>query len=49
MYSQICIGREHEKQLFTGSNYRHNSLNGENETVLYRRYFVIYRCPFRHV
>ena len=26
---------------YSGSNYIHNSLNGENETTLYRQWFVI--------
>jgi hypothetical protein len=35
--------------LYTGSNYIYNSLNGENETALYRQWCVIYRCPLRKV
>ena len=27
--------------LYTGSNYIYNSLNGENETALYRQWFAI--------
>ena len=32
-----------------GTSSMHYSLNEENETVLYRQWFVIYKCPERHV
>ena len=35
--------------LYTGSDYIHYSLNGENKTALYRQWFVIYRYPLRQV
>ena len=48
--------REHENvsfmtscPLYTGSNYMHYTLNGGNETVLYKQWFVIYKYPLRHV
>ena len=37
-------------RLFTDSIYiMHYSLNGENETVLYRQGFAIYRCLLRQI
>jgi len=33
--------------LYTALYYVHYSFNEENETALYKQWFVIYRCPLR--
>ena len=35
--------------LYTGSNYIHYSLKGDNETCHYRQWYVICKCPLRKV